>query len=115
MTRMDEKVLDAVKAVITDAGFDPVLKPVWANTGTIYVQEAGNFTTLATIAYDFQNTNATIYCDPLPGQVDGARGTASWPDSMPRRSTSEWLAFHVEYTDGSTVETMLAYIRKVLA
>ena len=111
---MQSKVLDAIEKVATEAGYEVAKQAEYANTGSLYIQRAGSFTTVMTVAYNFQNTDATIYTDPLPTAEDGARPTASWPGSMPHQPPAGWIAFRVSYGNGGSIEQVLDYIRKIL-
>ena len=88
---IQKKVLDKMKKITEEAGFEFDVEGNWANTGTVYVRDE-DFETLLTVSYDFQN---------------------SWGNfSMSVSQNGKHIGSHrVEYKDGGAIRKFLDYFK----
>jgi hypothetical protein len=63
VSQAQKKILDIVRNQIATYGLEPVVKPQWANTGTILIEKPGEFGAVAKVTYSFQDDrfNLAIY------------------------------------------------------
>lgn len=112
MRSVQAKTLEHISDLITKAGYEPVERAQYSNTGTVRAMDG--FRTDLTIAYDFQDNSATIYTNPLPTKDDGATGTSTWPEAMPYQRVPAWIAFYVKYDDQASFERVFSFIARTL-
>lgn len=106
MSQAQKKILGIVKDMIAEYDLQPIVRPQWANTGTIGIEAEGTFGELARVSYSFQDGNFTL---SIYRTVDGK--SVGVPSQPPRQG---YYDHYLSYTDTIGFERFRSIFRGTL-
>jgi hypothetical protein len=104
--KMEDKVLAALHAAVSDAGAEYVTKSgSWANQMTVFAQQG--LDTLLAVELDFQSRYLGA-C--LTGPGVGALGLSDSPPVYRAKTPDEIAFHHLDYTDGPRLRVLMELV-----